>query len=245
MKNNIVAIAGLLVAVLAAGAILHGLYERLSSASTDQKSSVSVAKELSRPADETLSPPPSSERGRDMETLIQQVSIMSQNMNTLQEQINVLSARLNAEVTGKKEEKETIDSSIEQENSRDESPIEPPNMRYSNETRDDQWASPTEAAIAAEFTTNPEVAGVTIDTIDCRSSLCRLVWQYKPDMTGEEAFATENEMLAAMNRAGFNASSQSTLGGGSNEGFFWYNPPPPQENLPGGNTPSAFSGGNR
>ncbi len=238
MKKNIVTITGLLIAVLAASAIFHSLYVRIS---TSKEPAYKAARELSHPTDVKHSTPSSYERDRNMESLIQQVSIISQNMNTIQDQINVLFARIDAEGTSEEEGKETIDSSIAKENPQEKSPVEPPSIRYTNETRDDQWASPAEAAIATELTTNPLVAGVAIDTIDCRTSTCRVVWQYQPDMTSEEAFATENEMVTAMNRAGFNASSQATLGGGSTEGIFWYTPPP--EVAPGSSSSSLLSGG--
>jgi len=236
MKPNNVKLTGFLVTALAAGAIAHGLYTRFSPPTTEQEFADGAGKSLSRPVEEKDATPFSSvqqissdeQLRKDMDTLVRQVATLSQSMASLQGQVQSLIAA--SEPAVKEEKVVRLDNSGE--DLQPESPVKWATSRYSSEVRDDEWAASAETVIGAEFAANPDVSGVSLDMVDCRTSLCRVVWQYPKDATNEETFILENEMLAAMNRAGFNASSQSSLDGGMHEGYFWYNPPPPQ-NTPG------------
>jgi hypothetical protein len=97
--------------------------------------------------------------------------------------------------------------------------------RYSQEERSEAWAFGVEAAIQSAFSTIPELANVRIGELDCRTSMCRLTWEFAEDLNSEDYFILENEMVAALGAAGLSQGSQ--IGTGNEiEGYFFRKEPP-------------------
>ena len=91
---------------------------------------------------------------------------------------------------------------------------------YSQEERADEWAVGVETAVHTVFNTLPELTNVYIDEVDCRTTVCRLTWDLAVGLSSEEYFILENEILAAIGKAGLNQGS--LVGGGNkNEGYFF------------------------
>lgn len=158
----------------------------------------------------------------EIEGLREKVSNLSDNLVMLHNQVQLLAHALEA---GKEQFVET-----EAVSSVSDSVSEPSNLsdisdRYNSELRDESWALLAEKSIVDEFSYNQNVDGVFIETVDCRNSLCHVSWQYPDDITNENAFILENELLFAMEKAGFNSSSQKSIGGKLMEGYFWYQAP--------------------
>ncbi len=96
---------------------------------------------------------------------------------------------------------------------------------YNQEERAEAWAFGVEAAIQSAFSTVPELANVRIGELDCRTSMCRLTWEFAEDLSSEDYFILENEMVAALGAAGLSQGSQ--IGTGSHiEGYFFRKEPP-------------------
>jgi hypothetical protein len=94
--------------------------------------------------------------------------------------------------------------------------------RYSQETRNDEWAFAVEAAIQLAFNNVPELANVRIGELDCRTTMCHLTWEFAEGLTSEESFILENELVAAMGAAGLSQGTQID-NGNEIEGFFLRN----------------------
>lgn len=166
---------------------------------------------------------------KDIENLTNQVASLTGHLANLQGEIKSLIAKQDSL------KEKTVDlANNDQDGSINSSPKEVNHEpvfngqaeRFDEEVRDDAWASTFEREIVEQFRTNPEVDRMGILNVECRESLCRMSWQFPGNMTNEEVFNMENQLLVAMSKVGFNASSQNSLGGGVTEGVFWYNPPP-------------------
>jgi hypothetical protein len=94
--------------------------------------------------------------------------------------------------------------------------------RYSRETRADKWAFDVEAAIQSTFNNLPELANVRIGELNCRTTMCRLTWEFAEGLSSEEKFILENELVAALGAAGLTQGTQ--IGSGNEiEGYFFPN----------------------
>lgn len=101
--------------------------------------------------------------------------------------------------------------------------------RHEEEIRSEQWAARMETAVQAEFANNPAVAGVQIGGLDCRTTLCRLTWQFPEGLSNENAFILENEFMFALGRAGLNSGRPIRGTTGSKEGIFWHQEAPARD----------------
>ena len=155
-----------------------------------------------------------------METLKEQVSFLAQDFDILKNQIKGLSSTISF---GEEEKEEAISSRVGAKSSNQENRVDL-DTQYNNEIRDEEWASTIEHDIVQGLTANELFAGVSINEIDCRSSLCRFNWEYPTGLSNYDAFVMENEMLVVLSKVGLNASSQI----GNGESIFWHQPSPPK-----------------
>ena len=163
----------------------------------------------------------------DIKQLNKTVQSLAKEMAQLQNRVQSLSETVSTREAGvKSNTQESGLATFSQDTNESVNTIDEMDAIYQEEVRDNAWASEVESTVVQELANNTNVAGVVLSNVECRSSVCRLNWQYPEGVSNEESFVLENEFLFAMNEAGFNSSSQGISGDGERVGYFWYQPPP-------------------
>lgn len=98
--------------------------------------------------------------------------------------------------------------------------VEELRLNHEEGAPDEARTAQIQLALYDKLATQVRLGTIEIGVIDCRSTGCRLAWRYPADLSYEEGFSLENDVMAALAEAGLQSGTRVSDGMGTTETYF-------------------------